>query len=173
MSQEKFQPRPSRRSALRIAVAADHAGYEIKSYLGRLLTREGVSFDDLGPHSDQRVDYPDFARRVAEAMGEGRYNAGVLCCGSGQGMVISANRYPGIRATLCFTPEQARLARLHNDSNVLVLGGRMISNVTAGRVVREWLDTRFEGGRHRRRLAMIDQDCGGAGTTGKGSRRAK
>ncbi|MBI4870286.1 MAG: RpiB/LacA/LacB family sugar-phosphate isomerase [Candidatus Riflebacteria bacterium] len=142
---------------MRLAVASDHAGYEMKQYLCRVLVQEGVQFEDLGPATADPVDYPDYAAAVAVGMVGGRFNAGLLVCGSGQGMVIAANRYPHVRATLCWTPEQAAMVRRHNDSNLLVLAGRSTGKPTARRILAEWLDTEFEGGRHERRLCKIDE----------------
>lgn len=172
----KFKKRPARRKELTIGVASDHAGFEMKQYLSRVLEREGVRFVDLGPANTDQVDYPDFAAAVGRGMTDGTFNAGLLCCGSGQGMVITANRFPAVRATLCLFPEQARVARQHNDSNVLVMGGRVTSKVTAAKVVREWLDTQFEGGRHQTRLEKIDTATAGTGrkaATGGSKRGSK
>ena len=171
MSKPEFSVRPSPRSGARVAVASDHAGFEMKAHVVRLLEREGVDSVDLGPEAPESVDYPDFAARVASGVSEGRYGAGILICGSGQGMTITANRFRGVRATLCLNCEMARLARQHNDSNVLVLAGRMTSKPGVTKLLKTWLDTDFEGGRHQRRLELIETCSGTTGSAGsKGGR---
>jgi ribose 5-phosphate isomerase B len=140
-----------------LLLASDHAGFELKQHIKDVLRRLGVPFDDLGPDSDERVDYPDFAHRVASAVSRGAAQRGLLVCGSGQGMAITANRYPGVRAALAWDEPSARLARQHNDANVLALGGRLIDHALAERIVQAWLETPFEGGRHAARVAKIDR----------------
>src|SRR5262245_48703152 len=138
-----------------ILMASDHAGFELKEHLKSVLTKMGVPFKDLGTHSADSVDYPDYAKPVAEAVSEGKAERGILVCGSGQGMAMAANRYPGVRAALAVNEEMARLAREHNNSNVLTMGGRMVDAQNAERILKTWLDTPFAGGRHVPRVAKI------------------
>jgi ribose 5-phosphate isomerase B len=139
-----------------VAVAADHAGFELKCALAEVLRAElGCQVLDLGTASAESVDYPDYADRLVEALRGGRAEQGVLICGSGIGMSIAANRHPGIRAALCASVDMARLARLHNDANVLVLGSRLTEPATAADCLRAFLATSFEGGRHARRVAKL------------------
>ena len=138
-----------------IAIAADHAGFALKMALKKRLADEGYDVLDLGTDSEDSVDYPDFAGLLAEAVSQGRTARGVLLCGSGIGMSIAANRVPGVRAALVSDPETTRLARQHNDANVLALGARLIGPETAKACLRVFLATEFEGGRHRRRVAML------------------
>jgi len=139
-----------------LVLASDHAGFELKERLKQTLDRLGVAYEDAGPASADSVDYPDFARKVAEAVSAGRASRGVLVCGSGQGMAIAANRYRGVRAALPFDEQTARLCREHNDANVLALGGRVLDHDRAERMLQVWLETPFAGGRHAARLAKID-----------------
>ncbi len=139
-----------------LVVASDHAGFELKEKLKQTLERLGVPYEDLGTHSPESVDYPDFARRVAEAVQGGRADRGLLVCGSGQGMAMSANRYRGVRAALPFNEETARLSREHNDANVLALGGRVLEHGLAERILEVWLATPFAGGRHEGRVRKIE-----------------
>src|SRR5260370_31112832 len=138
-----------------IAVASDHAGYELKSALGAAFDELGLSVLDLGTHGRESVDYPDFADAVAGAIREGRASRGVLICGTGIGISIPANRHRGIRAALCHDGLTARLARQHNDAHVLVLGGRLIGIETAKDCLANFMATAFEGGRHARRGAKL------------------
>lgn len=140
----------------KVLLASDHAGFELKQHIRQTLQRLGVAFEDLGPDSDARVDYPDFAHRVAAAISAGQAERGLLVCGSGQGMAMAANRHAGVRAALAWDEESARLSRQHNDANVLALGGRLIDHGLAERIVETWLATPFEGGRHAARVAKID-----------------
>jgi ribose 5-phosphate isomerase B len=140
-----------------ILLASDHAGFELKEYLKKALTRMGVPFEDLGTHSADSVDYPDYARPVAQAVSEGRAERGILVCGSGQGMAMTANRYPRVRAALALDAEMARLAREHNDANVLALGGRLVLPHEADQIVKTWLETPFAGGRHQPRVQKIER----------------
>ena len=138
-----------------LILGADHAGYDLKEAVKAILVKGNIPVTDAGTNGPEPVDYPDFARPVAEAVAAGRFPRGILVCGSGIGMVIAANRYPGVRAALCLDEETARMSRLHNDSNVLVLAGRKTDPETARRIVRTWLLTEFEGGRHAQRLDKI------------------
>lgn len=140
-----------------IPIAADHAGFDMKQMLARELEKMGYSAQDLGAMSDEPSDYPDIARPLAEKVSTGAAKRGVLLCGSGIGVDIVANRYPHVRAALAWTPEIAELSRRHNDSNVLVIPARFVSDETAVEMMRRWLETGFEGGRHARRVAKIDE----------------
>src|SRR5215468_9325739 len=140
---------------MRIALASDHAGYTEKERLKGLLGELGVEFDDLGTVSEESVDYPDYARKVAEQVAHGRVEQGVLVCGSGTGMAITANKVPGVRAAVAWSEETARLARQHNDANVLAIGARTTPPEDIPKIVRAWFATEFEGGRHERRVNKI------------------
>jgi len=138
-----------------VAIAADHAGFELKSELSAELAAMGFEVLDLGTTGPDSVDYPDFANALAREMEDGEPARGLLICGSGIGMSIAANRHPSIRAALCHDEISARLARQHNDANVLVLPGRFIDAESAKKCLRAFLETGFEGGRHARRVAKL------------------
>jgi len=142
---------------MRIALASDHAGYAEKERLKTVLTDLGVEFDDLGTASDASVDYPDYARKVAEQVAQGQVEQGLLVCGSGTGMAITANKVPGVRAAVAWSEETARLARQHNDANVLAIGARTTPAADIPNIVRAWFSTDFEGGRHADRVAKISE----------------
>lgn len=135
-----------------IAIASDHAGFEMKNEVSKLLAELGLEVVDLGVNGPESVDYPDFADAVAVAMSDGRASRGVLVCGTGIGISIAANRHRHIRAARCGNATDARLARQHNDANVLVLGSRTSGWETARDSVLAFLNTEFEGGRHQRRI---------------------
>ena len=141
----------------KIIIGSDHAGFLLKESLKPFLEALGLFVLDVGADSDQAVDYPDFGKKVAGAVSAGLYPRGIAICGSGIGMSIVANRFPGVRAALCLDAETARLARLHNDANILVLAGRKTDPQTARDIVKTWLETAFEGGRHQRRLDKITE----------------
>ena len=141
---------------MRIAIGSDHAGLELKALLSGALRERGLELRDFGTDSAEPVDYPRFIRPVAEAVAAGEYDRGIVLGGSGNGEAIVANRVPGVRCTLCWSAESARLARAHNDSNVLAMGQRLVSSDLALEILEIWLTTAFEGGRHARRLAQID-----------------
>jgi len=140
---------------MRIALASDHAGYAEKERLKDLLAEIGVEFDDLGTLSEESVDYPDYARAVAEQVAHGQVEQGLLVCGSGTGMAITANKVPGVRAAVAWSAETARLARQHNDANVLAIGARTTPPGDIPKIVRAWFATEFEGGRHAERVEKI------------------
>jgi len=140
-----------------LLIASDHAGFELKERLKKTLDTRGVAYEDLGSASTESVDYPDYARKVAEAVGRGEAERGVLVCGTGQGMAMTANRYRGVRAAVPCNEETARLVREHNDANVLALGGRSLSPETAERILQVFLETAFAAGRHERRVRKIDE----------------
>ena len=142
----------------RIPIASDHAGFEMKEKLVSVLRDLGYEPQDLGASSATASDYPDFAHPLAQAVSTGEARRGVLLCGSGIGMDIVANRYPHVRAGLAWNPEIAELSRRHNDTNVLVLPSRFMSEDEAIRSLRSWLQTEFEGGRHGRRVEKIDRE---------------
>lgn len=140
---------------MHVAIASDHAGFALKEDLKRFLDELHVPYDDLGPAADAPVDYPAFAAAVSHAVLDGRADRGILICGTGIGMSIAANKIAGIRAALATDEHLARLSRQHNDANVLALGGRTTAPLTARAIVRAFLETVFEGGRHQRRLDGI------------------
>lgn len=140
----------------RIPIASDHAGFELKEHLGRALRAMGYEVDDLGTHSPASTDYADFAHPLAEQVEQGTAKRGILLCGTGLGMSYAANRHRGVRAAVAWSPEIAELARKHNDANVLVLPARFVSEEDGVRILRTWLDTAFEGGRHERRVEKIE-----------------
>ena len=144
---------------MKIAVGADHAGYELKQRLAKLLVRQGHEVLDLGTHDTQSVDYPDFAGAVACAVADGRAERGLLVCGTGIGMSIRANREPAVRAAKCNDPFEARMARAHNDANVLCLGARVIDASVAEELLGLFMSTPFEGGRHAVRVAKLTPDA--------------
>ncbi len=140
---------------MKIALGSDHAGYALKETVKAYLARIGIEVNDCGTSSPESVDYPDFAGRVGSEINRGRSERGILFCGTGIGMSMAANKIPGIRAALASTPDAARLSRLHNDANVLCLAGRFLDAPMAEEIVRVWLQTQFEGGRHQRRVDKI------------------
>lgn len=141
-----------------IPIGADHAGFSLKERLKAELARLGYEPLDVGAHSAESVDYPDYAHAVANRVGHGSAARGVLLCGTGLGMSYAANRHHGVRAAVAWAPEIAKLAREHNDANVLVLPARFVSEDEGVEILRTWLDTRFEGGRHARRVAKIEEE---------------
>lgn len=143
-------------SSLRVVVAADHAGVALKDAVATQLRDAGHEVTDLGTNSAASVDYPDFAHRVADELLNGRAALGVLVCGSGVGMSIAANRHRGVRAVVCSEPFSARMARLHNDANVLCLGARVVGVGLASDIVSAFFGATFEGGRHAARVAKIE-----------------
>ncbi len=138
---------------MKIAIASDHAGFELKELIKKDMPE--LDIIDLGTSSADSVDYPDFGIALAEAVAKGEADRGIVICGSGIGMSIAANKVKGIRAALCQTKEFAELSRRHNDANVLVLSGRFISHYLAKEMIEVWLNTPFEGGRHKRRIDKI------------------
>ncbi|HMC55564.1 MAG TPA: ribose 5-phosphate isomerase B [Gemmatimonadaceae bacterium] len=139
-----------------ILIAADHAGFELKDKLAAELRRLGFEVKDLGTNSGVSTDYADYAHPLAKEVSEGKAKRGILLCGTGLGMSYVANRYPHVRAAVTWSPEVAQLARQHNDANVLVLPARFVSDEDAVKILRTWLDTPFEGGRHERRVVKIE-----------------
>lgn len=142
---------------MKIAIGSDHAGYRYKSLIVEMLREEGHDVTDMGTDSEEAVDYPLFIRPVAESVASGNHDRGIVLGGSGNGEAIVANRVRGIRCTLCWNVESARLGRAHNDANVLSLGERMVSEDAMRDIVHTWLSTPFDGGRHERRIREIDE----------------
>jgi len=140
---------------MKVAIASDHAGFELKEKIKKQLEELGYKCKDFGTNSNESVDYPDYALKVAESVAKKDYERGILICGSGIGMCMVANKIPGVRAALCHNVETARLSREHNDANVLTFGARMIDENTAKEMVRVWLKTDFLGERHLRRINKI------------------
>lgn len=140
---------------MKIALGADHAGYALKEHLGRFLRQRGHEVDDHGTHDETSVDYPDFAAKVAQAVRGGHAERGILVCGTGVGVAIAANKIDGVRAANCCDLFTARMARAHNDANVLTVGSRVVGVGVAEELVRTFLETAFEDGRHRRRVEKI------------------
>jgi ribose 5-phosphate isomerase B len=140
---------------MKIAIGADHAGFEEKEKLKKILEEIGVEYEDVGTFSTDSVDYPDFARKVGEKIEKGEVEQGILFCGSGIGVAIAANKMPGIRAALAWNEETARLARQHNDANVLTVGARTTPAEEIPKIVKAWFSAEFEGGRHAGRVQKI------------------
>jgi len=138
-----------------LVIASDHGGLELKDAIRELLVSRGLRVEDLGTLSPESVDYPDFGEKVARAVSKGEAEQGILICGTGIGMSIVANKFPGVRAALVTDDFTAQMSREHNDANVLVMGGRVLTAEQARRMVEIWLDTTYEGGRHQRRLDKI------------------
>jgi ribose 5-phosphate isomerase B len=141
---------------MKIIVGADHAGYPMKEKVKAFLQDRGITVEDVGTHSDESVDYTDFGKAVASKVSDGTFQRGILICGTGLGMSMIANRFPGVRAALANDLFSAIMSRRHNDSNVLAMGGRLIGDALAFQLVETWLETPFEGGRHQRRLEKMD-----------------
>jgi ribose 5-phosphate isomerase B len=140
---------------MKVAIAADHAGFEEKEKIKKTLDELGIGVEDMGTNSGDSVDYPDYARKVAEAVAGQTVDQGILVCGSGTGMAISANKVPGVRAAVAWNEETARLARQHNNANVLAIGARTTPTGTIPAIVKAWFDAEFEGGRHQMRVDKI------------------
>ncbi len=141
---------------MKMIIGADHAGYPMKEKVKAFLQDRGITVEDVGTHSDKSVDYTDFGKAVASKISDGSFQRGILICGTGLGMSMAANRFPRVRAALANDLFSAIMSRRHNDSNVLVMGGRLIGDALALQLVEAWLETPFEGGRHQRRLEKMD-----------------
>ncbi|HSE49780.1 MAG TPA: ribose 5-phosphate isomerase B [Terriglobales bacterium] len=142
---------------MKIAIGADHAGYELKEKIKQRLAQQGVQVEDQGTVSNESVDYPDFARKVGEKVAGKQADFGLLVCGSGIGMAIAANKVPGVRAANVSSEQEAQLSREHNDANVLAIGARILDESKAWSIVDKWLHTPFAGGRHQRRVDKISE----------------
>ncbi len=140
---------------MKVALGSDHGGFVLKSSILSLISDMGLETKDFGCNSSDSVDYPDFAEKVARGVSEGHFERGVLICGTGIGMSMAANKFPNVRAALCHNVYTARLSREHNDANILVMGERVIGSGLAREMVRVWLETPFDGGRHARRVDKI------------------
>ena len=141
---------------MRIALASDHAGFRLKQFIKDRLIEMGHDIEDFGADSEASCDYPDHGRPAAEAVASGKAERAVLVCGTGQGMAMTANKLRGIRAALCFEPYSARMARAHNNANVLVLAGRLTGEVMAEEILAQFLATKYDGGRHDKRLEKME-----------------
>src|SRR6186713_3165810 len=139
----------------KIALGADHAGFEEKEKVKQTLEELGLDYEDMGTMTPESVDYPDYAQKVAESVASGKYEQGLLVCGSGTGMAIAANKVKGVRAAVAWSPEIAALARQHNDANILSLPARFLSAADSAEVVKAFFESDFEGGRHGRRVDKI------------------
>ena len=135
---------------IKIFISSDHAGYKLKEQIKLHLSKKKISFKDMGPYNDDRVDYPDFAHKLAKKVKTNKNNFGILVCGSGMGMNIAANRHKNIRAAQCFNLKSTKLSRLHNDANIITLGSRLLNKKLALTCVIAFLNTKFEGGRDRK-----------------------
>lgn len=143
-----------------VVVASDHAGFEMKEFVKKYLIEKGIPFFDAGAEKLDPLDgYPQFAFKLAELVSNGKYSRGILMCGTGIGASIAANRVKKVRAALCYSPDMARMSRLHNNSNVLVLGGRTTTQEVAAEIMDSWFATDFEGGRHQGRIDEMDGHC--------------
>ena len=135
----------------KIYISSDHAGFKLKEAIKDYLSKKKMNFQDLGPNNNDRVDYPDFAHKVARKVKTNKKNIGILVCGSGMGMSIAANRHKNVRAAQCFNLKSTKLSRLHNDANIITLGSRLLSKKNALNCISVFLNTKFEGGRHTKR----------------------
>lgn len=140
---------------MKIAVGSDHVGLELKGRLLQHLDEKGIEYHDFGTYTTDRTDYPVYGEAVANAVASGEYDRGLLLCGTGVGISLSANKVPGIRAVVCSEPYSALLSRQHNDTNILAMGSRVVGSDLALMILDAWLDGVFEGGRHQRRVEMI------------------
>lgn len=140
-----------------IAIGSDHAAFELKEVIKEYFEEKGVEYEDFGCYSTVRVDYPEFGEKVARAVASGKCEKGLLLCGTGVGISISANKVKGIRAVVCSEPYSAKLSREHNDTNILALGSRVVGTDLAKMIIDIWLETGFEGGRHLKRIEMIEK----------------
>tara|TARA_Y100001970_G_scaffold24008_1_gene28391 strand:- start:539 stop:964 length:426 start_codon:yes stop_codon:yes gene_type:complete len=139
----------------KIVLASDHAGYSLKEYVKKFLNSKNLQIKDVGTNSNVKVDYPDYAHKLSKLIKKNRNCIGVLICGSGQGMIMTANKHKNIRAALCYNTKSTKLSRLHNDANVITLGSRLISKKNAVKYLNIFLKTKFEGGRHKKRIRKI------------------
>lgn len=140
---------------MKIAIASDHAGIEMKEAFLNLISEFGHQSKDFGPQSKESVDYPDFAQKVAIEVSNGNFDRGILICGTGIGMAITANKFKNIRAALCNDLYSAKMSRFHNDANIMTIGGRIVGKDLAKEILKVWLTTEYEGGRHNKRLLKI------------------
>lgn len=141
---------------LPIIIGCDHAAFQLKEIVKKFLEKNGLGVTDVGTHGEASVDYPDFAKKVASQVSTGKFSRGILICGTGLGMSMAANKFPHVRAALCNDLFSAQMSKRHNNANILVMGGRVIGDILALEIVKTWLETPFEGGRHQRRLDQFD-----------------
>ena len=146
---------------MKVVIGSDHAGYRLKESVKNFLIGKGMDVEDVGTHSEESTDYPLYAEKVARYIQDGKAERGILICGTGIGMSISANKFRGIRASLCTNEYMARMSRRHNNANILCLGSRVVGEDLALSIVSAWLDEEFEGGRHLKRLTIIEEWEGG------------
>ena len=139
----------------KICISSDHAGYNLKEYIKSYFIKKEIPLIDLGPYKNSSVDYPDYAKKIAKRVASKRSDIGILVCGSGTGMAISANKTKGIRAAVCYNAKSTRLSREHNNANIIALGSRLIKKDEAMKLIKVFLKTKFEGGRHLRRVKKI------------------
>ena len=139
----------------KIFISSDHAGFKLKEFIKIYLSKKKLSFQDLGPNNGNKVDYPDYAHKVAKKVKTNKNHVGILVCGSGTGMNIAANKHKNVRAAQCFNVKSTKLSRLHNDANIITLGSRLLSKKNALKFVDVFLNTKFEGGRHTKRIRKI------------------
>ena len=139
----------------KIFISSDHAGFKLKETIKIYLSKKKLSFQDMGPHNNDKVDYPDYAHKVAKKVKINKNNVGILVCGSGMGMNIAANKHRNIRAAQCFNLKSTKLSRLHNDANIITLGSRLLTKKNALNCIDVFLNTKFEGGRHSKRIKKI------------------
>ncbi len=139
-----------------IIIGSDHAAFELKEKIKNFLSDYGLIVTDAGTSSEVSVNYVDFGKKVAKAVSQKEFSKGILLCGTGLGMSMTANRFPQVRAALCSDIFSARMSRLHNDSNILVMGGRVVGDILAFEIIKTWLETPFEGGRHLERILTIE-----------------
>lgn len=142
---------------MKLAIASDHGGYQLKEAVTQFLRERKIDFLDLGVGKEESVDYPDFASEVAQRVSSGEVDAGILVCGTGIGMAITANKFKGVRAAVVTDPYTAKMSKEHNNANVIAFGGRVLDEPKALEIVRSWLEAKFEGGRHEKRLKKIEE----------------
>ena len=142
---------------MKIAIASDHGGYQLKEEVKKYLEDRGIEILDLGTNSEESVDYPEYGHAFGEAVASGKADRGIVCCGTGIGISIAANKVKGVRCALCTDVNMAVMTRKHNDANMLAMGGRTTDTKTALEITAAWLDTEFEGGRHQRRVDMLNR----------------
>ena len=140
-----------------IIIGSDHAAYDLKEKIKAFLVQRGIDVEDVGPQGEEPVDYPDFGIKVASMVSAGKFERGILLCGTGIGMSMVANKFPYVRAALCTDLFSSIMSRRHNNSNILVMGGRVVGDVLAMEIVKAWLETPYDGGRHQRRLDKFDR----------------
>lgn len=142
---------------MKLAIGSDHVGFELKPVIIEYLEELGHEVTDFGPYSSERTDYPIYGKKVAEEVAAGNFDCGILICGTGVGISISANKVKSIRAVVCSEPYSARLSKEHNNTNILAFGSRVVGSELAKMIVKDWLDAKFEGGRHSKRIEMLNR----------------